>query len=59
MKEGVVGAMMMFYLIWLVPWRLLGEKVRSQGVLFSGFWKGARIETGRIVVPTSVYLDFL
>jgi len=23
--------------------RLLGEKVRSQGVLFRGFWKGARV----------------
>ena len=23
--------------------RLLGEKVRSQGVLFCGFWKGARV----------------
>jgi hypothetical protein len=32
-----VGAMMLFYLIWLVPRRLLGEKVRSQGVLFRGF----------------------
>jgi hypothetical protein len=39
MREGVVGAMMIFYLIWLVPRRLLGEKVRSQGVLFVGFGK--------------------
>jgi len=23
--------------------RLLGEKVMSQGVLFHGFWKGARV----------------
>jgi hypothetical protein len=43
MREGVVGAMMIFYLIWLVSRRLLGEKVRSQGVLFRGFWKGARV----------------
>jgi hypothetical protein len=43
MREGVVGAMMIFYLIWLVPRRLLGEKVRSQGVLFRGFRKGARV----------------
>jgi len=43
MRGGVVGAMMLFYLIWLVPRRLLGEKVRSQGVLFCGFWKVARV----------------
>jgi len=39
MRGGVVGAMMLFYLIWLVSRRLLGEKVRSQGVLFRGFGK--------------------
>jgi hypothetical protein len=38
LMRGVdVGAMMLFYLIWLLPRRLLGEKVRSQGVLFRGF----------------------
>jgi hypothetical protein len=39
MRGGVAGAMILFYLIWLVPRRLLGEKVRSQGVLFVVFGK--------------------
>ncbi len=34
---GGRGGQFSFYLIWLVPRRLLGEKVRSQGVLFRGF----------------------
>ncbi len=39
MKGGVVGAMMLFYLIWLVPRRLLGEKVRSREYFFMVFGK--------------------
>ena len=56
-QQGEEGG---FYLIWLVPRRLLGEKVRSQGVLFRGFLKVARVmlETGRIVVLTFVYLNY-
>jgi len=36
-QQGEEGG---FYLIWLASRRLLGEKVRSQGVLFCGFWMG-------------------
>jgi hypothetical protein len=35
-QQGEEGG---FYLIWLVLRRLLGEKVRSQGVLFRGFYE--------------------
>ena len=61
MRGGVAGAMILFYLIWLVPRRLLGEKVRSQGVLFRGFWKGARvIKYGKIVkIYTQLKSGFL
>jgi hypothetical protein len=36
-KQGEEGG---FYLIWLGYGALLGEKVRSQEVLFRDFWKG-------------------
>jgi hypothetical protein len=39
MKGGVVGAMMLFYLIWLVPRRLLDEKVRPREYFFVVFGK--------------------
>jgi len=43
-----------FFLIWLVPLRLLGEKVRSRGVLFCDFWKGKRVVlVGYQFIPSS------
>jgi hypothetical protein len=39
MKGGVVGAMMLFYLIWIVPRSLLDEKVRPREHYFVVFGK--------------------
>jgi hypothetical protein len=41
-QQGEEGG---FYLIWLVPRRLLGEKVRSQGVLFRVFLERSTSDT--------------
>jgi len=41
-QQGEEGG---FYLIWLVSRRLLGENVRSQGVLFRGFLESCASDT--------------
>jgi hypothetical protein len=45
MREGVVGAMMIFLLDLACSRRLLDEKVRSQGVLFGGFSESGTSDT--------------
>jgi len=50
MRGGVAGAMMLFYLIWLVSRSLLGEKVRPQGVLFRVFLESRVSDTNSKLV---------
>ena len=59
MPKGVVGAIVPFYLIWLVTRRLLGEKVRSKVLLFCG--SSSKIIWGwywSIPIPTRFYLNY-
>ena len=54
MRVGVTGAMILFYLIWLVHGGFWVKKRGPRKVLFRGFWKGERlILVGYQFLPSS------
>ncbi len=62
MAKEVVGVMVIFYLVLAWSRRLLDEKVRSQGVLFCGFWKFSEVdiwEDSSSSLPLPELLGFL